>query len=138
MQSRVPRSLPGPPKKTAELAPSRGGPPPGISGGQAQIFVEQPCRSVGLPMALPLLVREAMRPFLLVLLLGCTSHKGTTNEPVLTGDPCVLHTDEARCTADTACVWAGTCVSKSGGGGGEGSASCVCFNSDDVCFEQIG
>ena len=82
-----------------------------------------------------------MKALVLALLLGCATHKGSTNEPVLSGDPCALHPDEARCTADSACVWAGACMSKSGGGagggGGSGQASCVCFNGD-VCFEQIG
>ncbi len=99
-----------------------------------------------------------MRRLALVLLLGCATHKGSSNEPVLTGDQCALYIDGTTCNADPDCFWAGTgcacppndpsctcspgsCASKygsgSGSGSGTGSAACACPNGE-VCFEQIG
>ena len=103
-----------------------------------------------------------MRHLALLLLLaaGCASDgKSSTNEPVLTGNTCQVHTDATSCDADTTCSWLGTgcacpqndpscscpagaCVSKngnsgSGSGSGTTTAACACPNGE-VCYEQIG
>ncbi len=103
-----------------------------------------------------------MRHLALILLLaaGCADKaSSTTNEPVLTGNTCQVHTDATTCDADADCTWLGTgcacpandpscscppgaCESKNGGSGsGSGSASttaaCACPNGE-VCYEQIG
>jgi hypothetical protein len=97
-----------------------------------------------------------MRRLVLILLLGCADHKGSTNEPVITGDKCEAYADPTACAADSTCRWYGTgcacppndpsctcsggvCASAEGTGSGSGSAmaACACSNGE-VCFEQIG
>lgn len=103
-----------------------------------------------------------MRRLVFVLVFAACADKGssTTNEPVLTGNTCQVHTDATSCDQDTDCQWLGTgcacpandpscscppgaCESKSGQGSGTGSgsgtstAACACPNGE-VCYEQIG
>src|SRR5206468_1886404 len=92
-----------------------------------------PVRCAGRPLA----ERSSMLnrlTFALLLAAGCTDHAtGSSNEPVLTGNTCQVHTDATACDQDADCTWlatgcacpentpsctcpAGACVSKSGSG----------------------
>ena len=94
---------------------------------------------------------------LALVLVACTDHKSTTDDPVLSGDGCAVGSDETSCSAQSGCEWLGTgcacppndtsctcppgyCVSTSGGSGagsGSGHEACACPGSE-VCFEQVG
>ena len=98
--------------------------------------------------------------FVVLVFAACADHgSGTTNEPVLSGNTCQIHTDATTCDADADCTWLGTgcacpqndpscscppgaCVNKnsnqgSGSGSGSTTAACACPNGE-VCYEQVG
>jgi len=101
-----------------------------------------------------------MRHLAFVILLAACADKGssTSNQPVLTGNTCQVHSDATSCDQDPDCAWLatgcacpandpscscppGACESKSGQGSGSGSgtttAACACPNGE-VCYEQVG